>query len=386
MWTMSGYLTGKIGTRKARLAALCLFVLSACDVLPGAGPSSSEIFSRAQQADGSLAYNVVALSSANVRYLGVGGNATVRDVLGAGAAGRSEPAIGVGDQVAISIWESAPDGLFSTVNQKSTALKTEVGTDGSIYVPYVGKIQAVGKSPEAVRSQIAETLEGQAINPEVVVIVDSSGSQSISILGDVKNPGQIKIPPSGLRLLDAIALANGPSQLSYDTEVTINRGSKTVTARLGEITGNPANNIWLSPRDTVQLTYQPRSFSGFGALTSPKLLAFKTDHLTLAEAIAQLGGLSNSNADARGVFIFRFESAQRLRRLGQTVVSATYPQGVPTVYVLDMSAPDALFLASSYAVEDKDMIYVSQADGVTFRQFVAYILDPAVAIVDAGTQ
>jgi hypothetical protein len=32
------------------------------------------------------------------------------------------------------------------------------------------------------------------------------------------------------------------------------------------------------------------------------------------------------------------------------------------------------------------MIYVSQADGVTFRQFVAYILDPAVAIVDAGTQ
>ena len=321
-------------------------------------------------------YVVIDLSPEVARAIGPAARPGLAKAFGANVPSNSAPTVGVGDAISVRIWESSSDGLFASPAGKSTSIPAVVGPDGNVFLPYAGKVPIAGLTLESARERIQNQLVGKAVDPQVSVSLGENGTRTVSVVGDVAKSGRIPVPDSGLRLLDAVAIAGGPREASFDTEIRIVRERLVGSVRFDDLLRYPENNIWLRPRDTVQLRYEPRSFTSFGAVRSSKQQKFTTEGMNLAEAVAQSGGLNASTADKGGVFLFRFEPPSRIARVGAALPERKYPNGVPTIYRLDLSNPAALFVAQSIEIKDKDMIYVAVAPAVEFKSFLDAIVSP----------
>ena len=95
--------------------------------------------------------------------------------------------------------------------------------------------------------------------------------------------------------------------------------------------------------------------------------------MTLVEALAKAGGLIDERSDPAGVFLFRWEPPNVVDALKAPNL-ATGPGGTsPVVYRLDLSDAHAYFLAQRFPVEDKDIIYVANAQLNELRKFFELI-------------
>lgn len=370
----------RIGLTLARLLFIpILTMIAGCQSLPSTGPSAMDIsLDETKAASRSDAFTMIDLDQTNVRNLGAGAASPLTGFIGGSRSHHTAHPIGLGDKLAITVWEASSDGLFSSTDVKQTKIDATVDRNGAIFVPYAGRIPVTGQSIEDVRTTIAEKLQGQAIDPQVQVALAETAGAILSVVGDVVAPGQFSISSRGLRLIEAIALAGGPSHASYETDVTVARANTRASVRLAQIMRDGQSNIYLRSGDIVQLLHRPRSFTAFGAVTAQNIQSFQAEDVSLAEAIAQSGGLNDSLADAGGVFLFRFEKADRLASAGIALPADANAMAVPTIYRLDFTAPEAFFTATSFMMRDKDIIYVANAPATEFQKFVGTVLSPLI--------
>lgn len=351
------------------------FSLAGCAGLPGQGPAAITITSEEIEGD-ALSSNYVLLTldrqtvAAVHDYRPAPFSRHFASVPGAGRSTR----VGIGDRLVVTIWEAAPEGLFSTADGKNVSVPVVVDETGHIFIPYAGRIQANGLTVEGLRSSIQERLKGKAIEPQVLVLVEGNESSGVVVVGDVMKPGQYTMSVRGMRLLEAVARAGGSREATYETVVTVKRGSRSGEARLVDLIEYPENNIWLTPGDNVLVTHKPRTFSAFGAVQSTQLVPFKTESVTLAEGLAQVGGLKDFFADAGGIFLFRYEDRELIRKIrGEEVAKRFSKNRVPVVYKLNLRAAEAFFLARSLEMRDKDIIYVANHPTAEFGKFLQII-------------
>lgn len=289
--------------------------------------------------------------------------------------------IGIGDRLTVNVWEPSPDGVFSTAESRQTSLRSVVEDDGKVYIPYIGRVPAARKSVESLRSAIERGLSGKAVEPQVQVLLEDNQASSVVVMGDVTAPGQLQLPAPGLRLLEAIARAGGTRGPTYETLATVTRGDRSQSLRLGDVARIPGNNIWLWPGDTVLVLHQPRSFSAFGAVRTSGLMHFKSETMSLAEALAQAGGLNDRRADAGGIFLMRFEERELAQWLidtgrGTAAPGANAPGMTPVIYRLDFDDPRALFIAQGLLMRDKDVLYVANHPMAELNKFLTSFVSP----------
>ncbi|MBL3676811.1 MAG: polysaccharide biosynthesis/export family protein [Alphaproteobacteria bacterium] len=322
-------------------------------------------------------YALIPIDAKAVARLGPRVLEPLSDDLGQSMAGRSARTLAPGDSLSIMVWEPAPDGLFSSAAGSSGAVPIEAAVDeaGRIFVPYIGRMTVAGQSVETVRGRITRGLAGKAVDPQVQVALMGQEGHMLSVLGDVAAPGRYPIPPGGLRLSEAVALAGGPRGASYASEVSVIREGRRATAQMDDVLARPANDVWLAPRDTIQVREKKRAFSAFGAVGTPGLVPFESEDVSLAEALAFAGGLSDNWADTGGVFLFRFEDPDRLAAAGARV-PAVGSRGAPVVYQMDFASPGAMLLAQDFAMRDKDVLYVANSVGAEFRKFLLSFVTP----------
>ncbi|GAA6179861.1 MULTISPECIES: polysaccharide biosynthesis/export family protein [unclassified Shimia] len=351
--------------------------LAGCSTLPGQGPGKATIavtHEVANQENVERDFAMVPVTTDTIDKIGGPQKVGFAGSLASRSSSTAGTSIRVGDRLTVRVWESSPEGLFSTSDQKSSAIPVIVSNDGNINIPYVGDLEVLGMTVDQVREHIAEGLRGKAVDPEVSVILEKNGAQSVTVVGDARSPGQFDIPASGLRLLDAVAIAKGASQATHDMEISLMRGTSTAKARLDEVISNASANVWLQPRDTVQLLHNPRTFSAFGAVKKPSQQPFQTERVTLAEAISKVGGLQDNLADDSGVFLFRFETAARVQSTGAKMPKKTYAMGVPTIYWLDLTTPESIFMTQAFTMRDKDVLFVANAPSTDLAKFTALVL------------
>lgn len=350
-------------------------VLASCAALPGTGPSKS-----------SLSVTDVEQDISNSDYLVVPLNSHVAEVAGryrpnrfaeyfSIKSSRETQIIGVGDMLRINIWEADSQGLFSTVEGKSTSIGSVVDQSGRIFVPYAGRIQAAGRSVEGVRTVIESALVGKAIEPQVQVVVEGNRTNSAVIVGDVGKPGTYPISLAGTQLLELVANAGGSKAKTYETMVTLKRGNRQAETLLQDLFDVPANNVLLAKGDNILLTHKPRSFTAFGAVGRTTIKEFPTQKVSLAEALALSGGLNDRAADPRGIYLFRFEDPEVVRKLRDVKSDEllTDEYQVPVIYKLNMRDPKAWFLARYFEMRDKDMLYVANHNTAEFGKFLQII-------------
>jgi len=169
--------------------------------------------------------------------------------------------LGIDDVVQVRVVDS----------EELTDKSVKVGTDGTIVLPTVGRIQAEGRSVEEVRLDIVERLKRLLVNPDVSVNVAETHSQPVSVVGAVKNPGvfQLQGPKT---LVEALSLAGGPSEnAGYMARITRRKdaGPLPLPTAVADGSGlywiadvnlqrimdarNPAENILVLPNDIVNV-------------------------------------------------------------------------------------------------------------------------------------
>ena len=362
----------------------CALWLAGCSTLPGSGPSRKDISKDENEDPGKREYSVVKMDVGVVQKLGGRRAVKLNKQFSTTINGKPESVLGIGDQLAINIWETSGDGLFSTFEKKQTRIDAMVDEDGLIFIPYVGQVAVAGKSIEDVRSAIEAGLQGKAVEPQVQVALKTNVSNNLVVVGDVNSPGRYPLPVGGVRLLDVIARAGGSRSPIYESEAMIVRGEIYDTIRLDEILGLQGNNVWMQPSDTVQIMHKPRTFTAFGAVDTKDRHPFKTETLSLAEALAQAGGLNDRLADAAGVFLFRFEAPDLLKEAGVTLADTRFDGKVATVYRFDFEEPEAFFLARSFAIQDEDVIYVATAFAAEYFKFIVTYVNPVLNVARTG--
>jgi polysaccharide biosynthesis/export protein len=237
-----------------------------------------------------------------------------------------------------------------------------VASDGKISVPYAGRIAAAGRTPDEVQHIIEERLAQKALDPQALVVVKRSAANSVSVAGEVIGGARIPLSPGGDRLLQVIAAAGGANAPVHDTFVQLSRGGVTTSVPLATLVADPGQDIFAEPGDVLTLVKRPQTYSVFGATGKNAALTFTTDRLSLTEALAKAGGLLDERADARAVFLFRYEPVSLVQALGEPIASGAHDGLSPIVYRLDLMEADSYLLARSFPVHDKDVIFVADAE------------------------
>lgn len=129
----------------------------------------------------------------------------------------------------------------------------------------------------------------------------------------------------------------------------------------------------------------------FGATGQNNEIRFSGATMNLAEALAKAGGLQDSRSDPAGVFLFRYENPAVAIALGRKPGEAAPDGRVPLVYRLDLSNAKTYFAAERFPIEDKDVLYVANADIAELEKFFRLIntlTGPAVtgAVVTSATK
>lgn len=387
------------GMRSLILSVLvCSTILSGCALKSGAGPSTGAVVKADSEALAGADIKIIDVTDEVARRVYASAQASqLSETLGDGTPVGS--IVGKGDVLDIAIWEAPPAALFGSAggasiltSSDSTARGTSlpdqmVDSDGRIVIPFIGQVQAAGRTPQQISRDIVKRLTGMAHQPQVIVRVAQNATTNVTIVGDVANSTRIPLTAKGERVLDILASAGGVKQPVGKTVIQITRGAEVASTPLETIIKDPRQNIRLQPDDVVTALFQPYSFTALGATGANAEIPFEATGITLAQALGRAGGLQDQRADVRGAFLFRLEDP---RALDTAVVagSRTTPDGkVPVIYRIDMKNPATFFAAQSFPVRNKDVIYVSNAPLADFQKFVGVVSSlvyPILAINNAA--
>lgn len=373
---------------KVLFVALCIPAFAGCSVLsnwlPSSGPSTSSVQNAAMDdsvievipLNGDVISKINA-SSKQQLFSEVFGNAT-RDYL-----------IRPGDVLEINVWEASPPLLFggasfpamagSSGSRNSVIPEQMVNQDGLIYMPFAGAIKAQGKTLAQLEAEILLAIRGKANFPQVMVRM-SKNTSAVTVVGEVNNSTMLPLTPKGERVLDAIASAGGVKQPINKVTLQLSRESKSHTIALETVIKDVKQNIVLQRGDVLTAYFQPYSFTSLGATGKNEEIQFEANGITLAQALGRMGGILDNRANAKGVFIFRFEDPA----LAQQSKARTPDGKVPVIYQVDMTNPSTFFLAQSFNLKNKDVVYVSNAPSVELQKFLNILISVVYPLVNVG--
>ena len=361
--------------KAAVVVGLLACLMAGCSALPTSGPTASDV-KRQEFENDQLRFALVDIDDNVVTVLNAAPQESFRTRFK--KFGKPpQPKIGIGDSIIISIWEAAGGGLFgasptdhvSTGSRTVTIPEQVVGQDGAITVPFAGRVPVAGRFPTEVQRTIEQRLAEKAIEPQVIATVTKSVTNSVTVAGEVVNGARVPLSVRGDRLLDVIAAAGGAKSAVYETFVRLSRGGVTAAIPMELLVSDPAENIYAQPGDVLTLVRLPQSFTVFGATGTNALIPFTAERMTLVEALAKSGGLQDQRSDPAGVFLLRFEPPRTVKALGRPALATGPGATTPVVYRLDLRNAKSYFLAQRFPIEDKDIIYVANADMNELQKF-----------------
>lgn len=105
--------------------------------------------------------------------------------------------IGIGDALNVQVWE----------NEKLSA-HVRVRSDGQVSLPFLNDVPAAGLMPVNLARDLEGRLKQFIVSPKVTVAVDEARPMSVSVLGQVGEPGLHELAP-GAGVAQALAAAGG---------------------------------------------------------------------------------------------------------------------------------------------------------------------------------
>ena len=363
---------------RSMVVALGMFVLGGCATLPVSGPTGHQIERAARNT------SVTNSNELPVRIVEVRGDSTLPPPLPVPSANlpsftpQPTDIIGPDDVLNVTIYEAGVSlfgrgatglagGTVPTVagpapiNAQSTNTERLAGVRvddaGFITLPFVGRLHASGHTTAELQNMIRRGLRGLSQDPQVMVSIENSITNSVVLAGEVNHPGRFVLPTTHQTLNQTIALAGGYKGEPKDVIARVQRGASIFEIRLSDLLNFPTHDVEVAPGDTITLVSSPESFSALGAPNRAEQIRFPRGRISVAEAVALSGGANPNSGDAAAIFVFRYVRG---------------PDGaeIPMVYHLNMMEPGALLLSQRFMMRDKDLLYVGNAQANQPSKFV----------------
>jgi polysaccharide export outer membrane protein len=345
--------------RSAIFLSVSAFSLGGCATLPVSGPTGAEIRKAASAKPGQFPFTLVEVEgSAQVPPPPAIPAPTLSTL-----PPRPTDLLGPGDVLNITIYEAgvalfgnsalrsaagASAGMMDTTSTAERLPLVRVDDFGYIKVPFVGRVRAAGRTAAELQAMIQSGLRGMSQDPQVLVSIEQSITNSIILAGEVAKPGRLVLATNRESLVDAIALAGGYRGNAKDAVARVQRDGEAFEVRLSDLLDMPQEDVQVAPGDRITVISRPQSFSILGAPNKSDEVVFPRPKLTLAEAVALAGGANPNAGDAAAIFVFR-----HVRR----------PDGTeqPTVYHLNMMRAGAYLLSQRFQMHDGDILYIGNA-------------------------
>jgi len=167
-----------------------------------------------------------------------------------------------------------------------------IGADGAIQVPFLGNVQAGGRTAAQLSDQLATALVvgGYFAKPIMRVEIVGYASQYVTVLGAVVTPGLIPVDRT-YHVSDIIARVGGMRETAADYVILRSRNGDEKRLLIKSLaTGDTSQDPVVTPGDKI---FSPVADTFFvsGEVNTPGAYALTSD-MTLRMAIARGGGLT----------------------------------------------------------------------------------------------
>lgn len=279
--------------------------------------------------------------------------------------------LGPGDILSVIVWDhpelTIPAGEFRSAEQAGTV----VSEDGTIYFPYAGTLKAQGLTLRQLRNILTEKLRPAIENVQLDVRMAAFRSQRVYVVGEVKEPGIVRITDIPLSVVEAVNQAGGFSEEADRRNITLTRAGTPLKIDLLALyeNGDTSQNVPLKHGDILNIP--DRRFNKvfvLGAVNRPGSQIMNKHRLTLAEALGDAADIQQFEANPHQIYVLRG---------GDT----------PEIYHLASKSPDALLLADRFPLKPRDVVYVDAADIVRWQRVISNLVPTTTAlrnVNDAG--
>ena len=268
--------------------------------------------------------------------------------------------VGPGDTLLVTVFEH-PELTAPGSQEQLDANSREVLNDGTVYFPYVGRVQASGKTVSQIREQLRMGLSPQYTEVKVDVKVLRYNSQRVLLSGAFKSPGPQSITNIPLSLVQAISQAGLDLTDANLAGLTLRRDGKDYLIDVDSLNRKDSqlSKIYLKDGDYLHLNSNSKNkIYVLGEVINPQVISFSTTSVTLLEALGTSGGLSPEAADGESVYVIRAQDATH---------SAT-------VYHLNAKKPTSYALAKDFELNAQDVVFVGPANITRWNRYVSQLL------------
>jgi polysaccharide export outer membrane protein len=276
--------------------------------------------------------------------------------------------IGKGDILYITVWDHPELTVPAGPQQQATMAGRQVQADGSLFYPYVGKIQTADKTPSQLRDELSQRLSKYIEAPQIDVSVLTYASQRVWITGAAERSTTVPLTVVAMTLGDAISQA-GLNQLQADLSgVQLTREGHTYTIDLERLARqSDGKQIYLKDGDNIYVPYLDRKeVFVVGEVTLPGAYNFRTNDISLSQALGRARGLAQTTSNGNAVYVIR--GAHDLQ------------QEPSVIYHLEARSPAAFAVASQFQLRPGDVVFVGAAGVTRWSRFVNQLL-PFTSII-----
>lgn len=180
--------------------------------------------------------------------------------------GRDVPPAEISPETAAGALTIPPEGYvvgaedvlnIKVYGEPDLSVVAKVGSDGSITMPLIGKVQAAGLTPHQLKTTIEERLrDGYLTNPDVQIFLQQFRERLVHVFGQVGTPGPFRLTHQDT-LMEVISRAGGFTPVAKRSKVKIirkhNGRSTTIYVDTTKITdkGNLQEDVPLQSGDVI---------------------------------------------------------------------------------------------------------------------------------------